>query len=59
MLETLVPTPRLIIPAHGKVEGVRHLYMEHIKAVASPVHLGEKTAASILDAQHAILNLHP
>ena len=57
--EVLVPAPRLIIPAHGKVEGVRHLYMEHIKAVASPVHLGEKTTASILDAQHAVLNLHP
>ena len=57
--KTLVPAPRLIIPARGKTQGVRHLYMEHIKAVASPVHLGEKTAASILDAQHAVLILHP
>ena len=47
--EALVLAPRLIILVRGKVEGVRHLYMEHIKAVASPVHLGEKTAASILD----------
>ena len=59
MLETLVPTPRLIIPACGKTEGVCHLYMKHIKVVASLVHLGEKTDASILDAQHAVLNLHP
>ena len=55
----LVPAPCLIILARGKAKGVRHLHMEHIKAVASPIHLGEKTAASILDAQHAILNLHP
>ena len=45
--EALMPAPRLIIPAHGKAEGLHHLYMEHIKAVASPVHLDEKTAASI------------
>ena len=41
--EALMPAPRLIIPARGKAEGVHHLYMEHIKAVASPVHLGKKT----------------
>jgi hypothetical protein len=57
--KALVPAPCLIIPARGKTEGVRHLYMEHIKVVASPVHLGEKTAASIPDAQHTVLNLHP
>ena len=57
--EALVPAPCVIIPARGKAEGVHHLYMEHIKAVASPVHLGEMAAASILDAQHAVLNLHP
>ena len=56
--EVLVPAPCLIIPVRGKAEGVRHLYMEHIKAVASLVYLGEKTVATILDAQHAILNLH-
>jgi hypothetical protein len=33
--EALVLVPRLIIPARGKTEGVCHLYMEHIKAVAS------------------------
>jgi len=48
--EALMLAPRLIIPAHGKAEGLHHLYMEHIKAVASSVHLGEKTTASILDA---------
>ena len=50
MPKTLVPVPCLIIPARGKTEGVHHLYMEHIKAVASLVHLGEKTVASISDA---------
>ena len=57
--EALMPAPRLIIPERGKTEGVRHLYMEHIKVVASSVHLGEEAAASILDTQHAILDLHP
>ena len=56
--EALMPAPRLIIPAHGKAEGLHHLYMEHIKAVASMVHLGEKMATSILDVQHTVLNLH-
>ena len=50
MPKALVPAPRLIISVRGKVEGVRHLYMEHIKAIASSVHLGEKTVASIPDA---------
>jgi hypothetical protein len=50
MPETLVPAPHLIILVRGKVEGLRHLHMEHIKVVASPVHLGEKAATSILDA---------
>jgi hypothetical protein len=58
MPETLVPAPRLIILVRGKVEGLRHLHMEHVKAVASPVHLGEKAATSIPDAQHAVLDLH-
>ena len=57
--ETLMPAPCLVVPAHGKVEGMRHLHMKHIKAVASLVHLGEKAVASILDAQHAVLDLHP
>ena len=57
--KTLVLAPRLIIAARGNTEEVRHQYMEHIKAVASPVHLGKKTTTSILDAQHAVLNLHP
>ena len=50
MPKTLVLAPHLIVPAHGKAEGLRHLHMEHVKAVASPVHLGEKVAASIPDA---------
>jgi hypothetical protein len=50
MPETLVPAPCLIILARGKVEELRHLQMEHVKAVASPVHLGEEAATSILDA---------
>ena len=58
MPETLVPAPRLIIPAHDKANGVRHLHMKHVKAVASPVHLGEKAATSILDTQHAVVDLH-
>jgi hypothetical protein len=49
MPETLVPAPRLIIPARGKVEELHHLHMEHVKAVASLVHLGEEAATSILD----------
>ena len=57
--EVLVPAPCLFILACNKVEGVCHLYMEHIEVVASLVYLGEKTASSILDAQHAVLNLHP
>ena len=48
--KTLMPAPCLIISARGKTEGVRQRYMEHIKVVAFLVHLGEKTAASILDA---------
>ena len=48
--EVLMPVPCLIIPMHSKAERVHHLYMEHIKAVASSVHLGEKTVAPILDA---------
>ena len=56
--KALVPAPCLIISVGGKVEGVHHLYMEHIKAVSSLVHLGKKTVASIPNAQHAILNLH-
>ena len=57
--EMLMLAPRLIISTHGKTEGACHLYIEHIKAVASPVRLGEKTTACIPDAQHAVLNLHP
>jgi hypothetical protein len=57
--EAHVLAPCLIISACGKVEGLRHLHMEHVKAVASPVHLGEEAATSILDAHHAILNFHP
>jgi hypothetical protein len=48
--KTLMPAPCLVVPACGNAEGMRHLHMKHIKAVASPVHLGEKMAASILDA---------
>jgi hypothetical protein len=59
MPEALVPAPHLIVPARGKANGVRHLHMKHVKAVSSPVHLGEKTTTSIPDAQHAILDLHP
>ena len=49
VLEALVPAPCFIISARGKTEGVHHLYMEHIKVVASLVHLGEKTTTSIPD----------
>ena len=59
MPEALMPAPRLIVPARDKAKGVRHLHMKHIKAVASPVHLGEKAVTSILDAEHAVLDLHP
>jgi hypothetical protein len=58
MPETLVPAPCLIIPARGKAEGLCHLHMELVKAVASPVHLSEEVAASIPDAQHTVLDLH-
>ena len=59
MPKMLVLAPRLIILVRCKAKGVRHLHMKHIKAIASLIHLGEKTVASILDAQHAVLNLHP
>ena len=59
MPEILMPTPCLIVLASSKAKGVCHLHMKHVKAVASPVHLGEKEAASIPDAQHAVLDLHP
>ena len=59
MPETLVLAPSLIVLAQGKAKGVCHLHMKHVKAVASPVHLGEKEAASIPAAQHVVLDLHP
>ena len=59
MPETLVPAPHFILLARGKAKGVRHLHMKHVKVVASPVHLGVKLVASIPDAQHAVLDLHP
>ena len=55
----LMPASCLIVSACGKAEGMRHLHMKHIKAVASMVHLGKKAAASILDTQHSVLDLHP
>ena len=58
MPEALVLAPRLIVLGCGKAKGVRHLHMKHVKAVASLVYLGEKVAASILDTQHAVLDLH-
>jgi hypothetical protein len=58
MPEALVPAPCLIIPTRGKEKGVCHLHMKYVKAVASPIHLGEKMVASIPNAQHAVLNLY-
>jgi hypothetical protein len=58
MPKAFVLVPCLIITARDKEKEVRHLYMKHVKAVAFPVHLGEKTVASIPDEYHAILNLH-
>ena len=54
----LAPAPCLIILASSTVEGLCHLHMEHIKAVASLVHLGKKASTSILDAQHATLDFY-
>lgn len=39
--EALMPAPCLIVLARDKAEGLRHLHMKHIKAVASPIHVGE------------------
>jgi hypothetical protein len=56
--KALMPVPCHIISACGKAKRLRHMYMKHIKVVASLVHLGDKAVASVLDAQHTI-NLHP
>jgi hypothetical protein len=48
----LVPAPSLVIAVRDK------LYMEHVKPVSSPVHLGEKTATTIPDTKHPMVNLH-
>ena len=47
--KTLMLVPCFVVLVHDKAKGVCHLHMNHINAVASQLHLGEKTVASILD----------
>jgi hypothetical protein len=47
--KALVPPPSVIVVACCKTEGLRHLYVKDVEAVAPPVHLGEKATMAIPD----------
>jgi len=53
-----VPPLGFIILPSCKTKGLRHLYVKNVEAVASPVHLGEKSVTRIPNAKYAVLDLH-
>jgi len=54
----LVPEPVVVVLPCGEADRLRGVEVEHIEAARSAVYLDQETPAWILDAQHAMVDLH-
>jgi hypothetical protein len=58
VVKPLVLAPGVVALPRGKVDRLRGLKVEDVEATGPMVHLDEKTSTTILDAKHALVNLH-